>query len=280
MANVKVYPAPARQGTKLKDSFDRKTVPGTHPPRNYQRANLGCLPGGAGHGGIDIPGAIGDPALACIGGKISLKSFGPSYGEFQVTILAPDANGHFTDDSEGFFYAHLDRIEVEDGQRVNAGEQIGDIGMRGQTSGPHIHFEHRLRWKEWCTAINCHRELERARTPVFLTIRVNDVAVGSQVRCSLNENGRPSVEARPFLEALKLNGQSLDFDFHDNPPRLTFAHPQRADPFPIEIIFRNGVGTGVAIVRELIAFVAPQAAVSLDRPAKLVKIEGGGLSLD
>jgi len=163
MAKVKIYPAPQSKGTKLKNSFARKFVPGSNPPRKYKRADLGCLPGGAGHGGIDIPGDVGDPALACIDGKISLKSFGTSFGK-QLTVIAADANGKFSDDSEGYFYAHLDEIKVENGKLVTAGDRIGDIGKTGQVTGPHIHFEHRKRWKEWCTAVNCHSELESART--------------------------------------------------------------------------------------------------------------------
>ncbi|MDQ3815768.1 MAG: M23 family metallopeptidase [Armatimonadota bacterium] len=274
MAKVKVYPSPATKNVPLSDSFARKLIPGGGG-RKYRRAELGCLPGGAGHGGIDISGDVGDPALACIAGKISTRSFGSAFGDFQVTIIAPDQNGRFTDDSEGFFYAHLESIDVQSGDIVNAGDRIGDIGERGQATGPHIHFEHRRRWKDWCTAINCHAELERARTPIPITIRVNGVAVNSQVKCFLNENGRPAVEARRFLDDLEFNGQSVEFEFRDNPPRFVFSHPEKTNPFPLEIIS----GRGVAIVRDLIQFIAPQATVTLDRPTRVVDIQGGGLTL-
>lgn len=38
-------------------------------------------------------------------------------------------------------YAHLDQIQVEVGQRVGAGEQIGTVGRTGWATGMHLHFE-------------------------------------------------------------------------------------------------------------------------------------------
>jgi murein DD-endopeptidase MepM/ murein hydrolase activator NlpD len=38
-------------------------------------------------------------------------------------------------------YAHLDRVTVKKGSRVNCREQIGTVGSTGRSSGPHLHFE-------------------------------------------------------------------------------------------------------------------------------------------
>lgn len=38
-------------------------------------------------------------------------------------------------------YAHLDRVEVESGDKVAKGGKIGTVGMTGRTTGPHLHFE-------------------------------------------------------------------------------------------------------------------------------------------
>jgi murein DD-endopeptidase MepM/ murein hydrolase activator NlpD len=42
-------------------------------------------------------------------------------------------------------YAHLARIAVRQGASVVAGNTVGSVGSTGISSGPHLHFELRLR---------------------------------------------------------------------------------------------------------------------------------------
>lgn len=38
-------------------------------------------------------------------------------------------------------YGHMEQILVQEGQQVRAGDTIALLGMRGQSTGPHLHFE-------------------------------------------------------------------------------------------------------------------------------------------
>ena len=43
------------------------------------------------------------------------------------------------------FYAHLARLDVRVGERVRTGEEVGIVGATGDATGPHLHFEVRIR---------------------------------------------------------------------------------------------------------------------------------------
>ncbi|WP_207312188.1 M23 family metallopeptidase [Lentzea alba] len=87
---------------------------------------------GRAHLGIDIAGPIGTPILAAADGVV--KDAGPISGFGQwVRLVHPD--GTIT------VYGHVDSYNVRVGQRVQAGQQIARMGNRGESTGPHLHFE-------------------------------------------------------------------------------------------------------------------------------------------
>jgi murein DD-endopeptidase MepM/ murein hydrolase activator NlpD len=86
------------------------------------------------HTGQDFPASIGTTVRAVTAGTVRIEH--PSWAGNLVRI--DHGNGLET------LYAHLSRIDVADGSRVTAGQQIGAVGTEGNSTGPHLHFEVRL----------------------------------------------------------------------------------------------------------------------------------------
>lgn len=87
---------------------------------------------GTTHQGLDLAAPMLTPEYAAADG-IVLKA-GPASG-FGLAVYILHENGDVT------VYGHMEKILVEAGQYVDAGETIALVGSRGQSTGPHLHFE-------------------------------------------------------------------------------------------------------------------------------------------
>ncbi len=87
---------------------------------------------GVSHNGVDIAAPIGTPIYAAHSGVVKRAGAASGFG------LAVYIEG---DDGAVTVYGHVNRYFVSTGDRVRAGEQIAEVGNRGQSSGPHLHFE-------------------------------------------------------------------------------------------------------------------------------------------
>ncbi|RRO18372.1 M23 family metallopeptidase [Saccharopolyspora rhizosphaerae] len=87
---------------------------------------------GTSHRGIDIANKIGTPIYAVAPGEV--VEAGPASG-FGMWVRVEHDDGTVT------VYGHVNTIVADEGQRVGAGEQIATMGNRGQSTGPHLHFE-------------------------------------------------------------------------------------------------------------------------------------------
>jgi murein DD-endopeptidase MepM/ murein hydrolase activator NlpD len=87
---------------------------------------------GVTHYGVDIAAPIGTPIYAATSGVV--RRVGPATGFGQAVYILGD-DGYVT------VYGHVNRYFVASGERVSAGEQIAEVGNRGQSTGPHLHFE-------------------------------------------------------------------------------------------------------------------------------------------
>ncbi|MBY6411140.1 M23 family metallopeptidase [Rhodococcus sp. BP-252] len=87
---------------------------------------------GTHHGGLDVAAPIGTPVLAAADGVVTAA--GPASG-FGLWVKVMHADGTET------IYGHVGNYSVAEGQQVSAGQQIATVGNRGQSTGPHLHFE-------------------------------------------------------------------------------------------------------------------------------------------
>lgn len=90
------------------------------------------------HDGVDIAGPIGTPIHAASSGVVIAAGPASGYG---LWVRIQHANNVVTE------YGHVHSIAVEVGQRVKAGQQIATRGNRGQSTGPHLHFEVQINGK-------------------------------------------------------------------------------------------------------------------------------------
>lgn len=96
--------------------------PRRHPILGYRRM----------HAGVDFAAGYGTPIVAVSDGIVSYSGRHGGHGNY-VRI---NHGGNL-----GSGYAHMSRIAVESGTRVQAGQVIGYVGSTGLSTGPHLHFE-------------------------------------------------------------------------------------------------------------------------------------------
>lgn len=84
------------------------------------------------HDGLDIAANHGNAVYAYTDGRVVQAGWNGGYG---ISILIDHGNGLRTR------YAHLSRLNVRVGQRVQTGQKIGAVGSTGNSTGPHLHFE-------------------------------------------------------------------------------------------------------------------------------------------
>lgn len=96
-----------------------------HPVLQQWRAHLGT----------DFAAATGTPARTVGDGVVEFAGVQNGFGN---VVFIKHANNQET------VYAHLSKINVQQGQKVSQGQTIGLVGMTGWATGPHLHFEVRV----------------------------------------------------------------------------------------------------------------------------------------
>ena len=96
--------------------------PRLHPILGYTRM----------HNGVDFNCWTGDPIRSATDGIVIMAEY---YGGYGYTIIVQHANSLST------LYAHLSAFNSQVNDYVVAGQQIGQCGTTGLSTGPHLHFE-------------------------------------------------------------------------------------------------------------------------------------------
>ncbi len=87
------------------------------------------------HHGVDFAAPIGTPVYAASSGVVLNADMGSMSDAFGLAVLIEHG------DKFQSLSAHLSRIDVNIGDWVQAGQQIGLVGKTGRATGPHLHFE-------------------------------------------------------------------------------------------------------------------------------------------
>jgi murein DD-endopeptidase MepM/ murein hydrolase activator NlpD len=93
-------------------------------------------PGYEFHSGQDIEAALGSAVVAGASGRVSFAGWQNGYGQLVIV----DHGGNLTTR-----YGHLSHIEVLEGQAVSRGQLLGRVGSTGRSTGPHLHYEVRIK---------------------------------------------------------------------------------------------------------------------------------------
>ena len=84
------------------------------------------------HRGLDFAGTRGSEVLSVASGVVTWAATRNGYGK---TVEIDHGNGYRTR------YAHSEKLTVEAGDHVTAGQVIALMGSTGRASAPHVHFE-------------------------------------------------------------------------------------------------------------------------------------------
>lgn len=139
---------PTGKKAESKTTKTGKPIP-THPTITKPKTKLALplsgtvtsefgLRDGRPHKGIDISSDKGNPIHAALKGKVVYSGTQRGYGN--VIILEHD-------DYIMTVYAHNEANLVRLGEMVNKGQPIATVGQTGTASGPHLHFEYRIKGK-------------------------------------------------------------------------------------------------------------------------------------
>ena len=111
----------------------------THPCPGYSRIsstfgylNAPLAGASTNHKGVDFAASTGTPIYAAAAGTVTSAGYSGKAGNLSIIN---HGNGLLT------YYMHCNTIFVSAGQKVSKGQNIGQVGTTGNSTGPHLHFQ-------------------------------------------------------------------------------------------------------------------------------------------
>jgi murein DD-endopeptidase MepM/ murein hydrolase activator NlpD len=99
-------------------------------------ARFGAARPGHRHQGQDLTAAAGTPIVAPHAGVIRVVAYQAAGAGHYIVLRSDGENRDYV-----FMHLATGSSRVREGQRVRAGQRLGDVGSTGASSGPHLHFE-------------------------------------------------------------------------------------------------------------------------------------------
>ena len=117
---------------ELPGKLQDMTAEGGQMPSNYTSSPYGWRWGRL-HQGVDYAITEGTPVSVIQPGQVSYARWNDGGYGYAVQIAHPGGSSSF--------YGHLSKISVKEGQQIEPGTVIGNVGSTGRSTGPHVHFE-------------------------------------------------------------------------------------------------------------------------------------------
>jgi murein DD-endopeptidase MepM/ murein hydrolase activator NlpD len=168
------------------------------------------------HKGIDIAAPIGSQVYAVENGVVSKSYYSDTYGN--VVFIKHDNEIETV-------YAHLKERKVHEGAIVQQGEEIGEMGSTGDSSGVHLHFEvHLSKWTfDKSNAIN----------PL---LALGEVKVGQAVAAIKKDEPEYVLETSALLE----KNETIEQTQNKSDPIYSQYHSDEKDQEQTNYIVQNG----------------------------------------
>lgn len=106
------------------------------PIRGVLTSTFGEQRNGYNHKGIDLAANSGTPIEAALDGTVYFSGVASGYGN---VVMIDHGNNTET------VYAHCSTLKVSAGEKVTKGQIIAEVGSTGDSTGPHLHFEIRVK---------------------------------------------------------------------------------------------------------------------------------------